>query len=167
MVRRPANATDYLERKTYCQQLMRRKQEVEEKRLELINRKGVVFHHDNARPPTSLPTQQILRKFEYRSEVTSSTIAFSLVSKSSGGSLPFHYPTPHQSPHFFPHQLTLTFVKYDIPTLDGCNTLMIALGLLSVHNRWPSDTRVPAANRKQIRRCYRGGGKHARSYVPL
>ncbi|GBP57350.1 Mariner Mos1 transposase [Eumeta japonica] len=46
----------------YCQQLMRLKQEVERKRPEVINRKDVVFHHDNARPHTSLATQQILRE---------------------------------------------------------------------------------------------------------
>ncbi|GBP58901.1 hypothetical protein EVAR_54697_1 [Eumeta japonica] len=33
----------------YCQQLMRFKQPLEKIRRELINRKGVVFHHDNAR----------------------------------------------------------------------------------------------------------------------
>ncbi|CAH2233854.1 jg24036 [Pararge aegeria aegeria] len=48
----------------YCEQLMRLKQEVERKRLELINRRGVVFHHDNDdRPHTSLATQQKLREF--------------------------------------------------------------------------------------------------------
>ncbi|TLM46186.1 hypothetical protein FEC26_18845, partial [Acinetobacter baumannii] len=46
----------------YCEQLMRLKQEVERKRPELINRRGVVFHHDNARPHTSLATQQKLRE---------------------------------------------------------------------------------------------------------
>ncbi|GBP86613.1 Histone-lysine N-methyltransferase SETMAR [Eumeta japonica] len=44
----------------YCQQLLRFKQEVENKRLALINRKGVTFHHDNARAHSSLATQQIL-----------------------------------------------------------------------------------------------------------
>ncbi|GFV00161.1 histone-lysine N-methyltransferase SETMAR [Trichonephila clavipes] len=34
--------------------------EVEEKRPELTNQKGVVFHHDNARPHTSLVTRQKL-----------------------------------------------------------------------------------------------------------
>ncbi|CAK1595888.1 unnamed protein product [Parnassius mnemosyne] len=49
----------------YCQQLMRLKQEIEKKiRLESINRKGVVFHHDNARPHTSLATQQKLRELD-------------------------------------------------------------------------------------------------------
>ncbi|GBP11699.1 Histone-lysine N-methyltransferase SETMAR [Eumeta japonica] len=43
----------------YCLQLMI--QQVEKKLRELINRKGGVFHHDNARPHTSLATQQILR----------------------------------------------------------------------------------------------------------
>ncbi|KAJ0172890.1 hypothetical protein K1T71_011066 [Dendrolimus kikuchii] len=46
----------------YCEQLMRLKQKVERKRPELINRRGVVFHHDNARPHTSLATQQQLRQ---------------------------------------------------------------------------------------------------------
>ncbi|GBO99810.1 hypothetical protein EVAR_74217_1 [Eumeta japonica] len=41
----------------YCQQLMRLKQNVEKKRPELINRKGVGFHHDNARPHTHLATR--------------------------------------------------------------------------------------------------------------
>ena len=40
----------------YCEQLMRLKQE-------LINRRRMLFHHDNARPHTSLATQQKLRKF--------------------------------------------------------------------------------------------------------
>ena len=47
----------------YCEQLMRLKQEVERKRPELINRRGVVFHPDTARPHTSLATQQKLREF--------------------------------------------------------------------------------------------------------
>ena len=33
----------------YCQQLMRLKKAVEKNQPELVNRKGVVFHHDNAR----------------------------------------------------------------------------------------------------------------------
>lgn len=46
----------------YCQQLMRLQQAIEEKRPELANRKGVVFHHDNARPHTSLVTKAKLRE---------------------------------------------------------------------------------------------------------
>ena len=46
----------------YCQQLMRLKQAIKKKRPELINRKGVVFHHDNARPHTSLMTRQKLKE---------------------------------------------------------------------------------------------------------
>lgn len=37
-----------------CEKLMRLKPELEKKRLEVINRRDVVFHHDKARPHTSL-----------------------------------------------------------------------------------------------------------------
>lgn len=46
----------------YCQQLTRLKQAIDRKRPELANRKGVVFHHDNARPHTSLATRNRLRE---------------------------------------------------------------------------------------------------------
>ncbi len=46
----------------YCQQLTRLQQAIQKKRPELINRKGVVFHHDNARPHTSLMTRQKLKE---------------------------------------------------------------------------------------------------------
>ena len=36
----------------YCEQLERLRQAIERKRPELSNRKGVVLHHDNARPHT-------------------------------------------------------------------------------------------------------------------
>ncbi|GBP33792.1 hypothetical protein EVAR_25393_1 [Eumeta japonica] len=42
---------------------MRLKQEVEKIRPELIIRKGVLLHHDNGRPHTSLATQKIGRDF--------------------------------------------------------------------------------------------------------
>ena len=45
----------------YCSQLDRLQEAIKEKRPELINRKGVVFHHD-ARPHTSLMTRQKLRE---------------------------------------------------------------------------------------------------------
>ncbi|XP_011069255.1 PREDICTED: histone-lysine N-methyltransferase SETMAR-like [Acromyrmex echinatior] len=38
---------------------------IKEKRPELINRKGVVFHHNNARPHTSLMTCQKLRELDW------------------------------------------------------------------------------------------------------
>ena len=38
----------------YYQRLERLRQSIERKRLKLIDRKGFVFHHDNARPYTSL-----------------------------------------------------------------------------------------------------------------
>ena len=44
----------------YIEQLTKLNNAVEEKRSELTNRKGVVFHHDNARPYTSLVTRQKL-----------------------------------------------------------------------------------------------------------
>ncbi|GBP69590.1 Histone-lysine N-methyltransferase SETMAR [Eumeta japonica] len=47
----------------YCQQRMRIKQEVEKKRSESVNRKCVVFYHDNAKPHTFLAIRQILREF--------------------------------------------------------------------------------------------------------
>ncbi|XP_076175206.1 histone-lysine N-methyltransferase SETMAR-like [Ptiloglossa arizonensis] len=49
----------------YCQQLIRSKQAIDEKCPESANRKGVVFHQDNARPYTSLTTYQKLRKLRW------------------------------------------------------------------------------------------------------
>ena len=46
----------------YCQQLMRLEQAIEKKLPELINKQGVVFHHDNARPHIFLVTRQKLRE---------------------------------------------------------------------------------------------------------
>ena len=46
----------------YCSQLDRLQEAIKEKRPELINRKGIVFHHNNARPHTSLMTRQKLRE---------------------------------------------------------------------------------------------------------
>jgi len=43
----------------------RLRQAIERKWQELINRKGVVFHHDNARPHTSLATRQKLRELSW------------------------------------------------------------------------------------------------------
>ncbi|RVE42527.1 hypothetical protein evm_012823 [Chilo suppressalis] len=62
--------TDHCEKKTidselYYKQLITLKQEVERKPLELINRRGVVFHPDNARPHKSLATHQKLREFDW------------------------------------------------------------------------------------------------------
>ena len=44
----------------YCRQLDSLNESVIQKRPELVNRKGVVFYHDNARPHTSLTTRQKL-----------------------------------------------------------------------------------------------------------
>ncbi|KAG6795134.1 Ammar1 transposase [Apis mellifera caucasica] len=44
----------------HIEQLTKLNNAVEEKRPELTNRKGVVFHHDDARPHTSLVTRQKL-----------------------------------------------------------------------------------------------------------
>ena len=45
----------------YCQQLERLSAALKEKRPELVNRKSVAFHHDNARPHASLTTREKLR----------------------------------------------------------------------------------------------------------
>ena len=39
----------------YCRQLNKLNAAVKEKRPELVNRKCVIFHHDNATPHTSFP----------------------------------------------------------------------------------------------------------------
>ena len=49
----------------YCQQLIRLQGEIQKKRPELVNRKGVVFHYDNARPLTSLMTRQKLSELAW------------------------------------------------------------------------------------------------------
>jgi len=49
----------------YCQQLKRLCQAIERKRPELINKKNVVFHYDNARPHISLATRQKLREHSW------------------------------------------------------------------------------------------------------
>ncbi|GFU19770.1 histone-lysine N-methyltransferase SETMAR [Trichonephila clavipes] len=47
----------------YCQQLDRLKLAIDQKRPELANRRGVVFHQDNARPHTSVVTRQKIWEF--------------------------------------------------------------------------------------------------------
>ena len=54
----PSNRT--INSVVYIEQLTKLSNAVEEKRPELTNRKGVVFHHDNARLYTSLVTRQKL-----------------------------------------------------------------------------------------------------------
>ncbi|KAG6804541.1 Ammar1 transposase [Apis mellifera caucasica] len=56
----------------YIEQLTKLNNAVEEKRPELTNRKGVVFHRDNARPCTSLVTRQKLLELGW--DVLPSTI---------------------------------------------------------------------------------------------
>ncbi|GFV65863.1 putative DD34D transposase [Trichonephila clavipes] len=43
---------------TYCQKLDRLKLVTDQKRPELANRRGVMFHQDNAKPHTSVMTRQ-------------------------------------------------------------------------------------------------------------
>ncbi|GFY08396.1 histone-lysine N-methyltransferase SETMAR [Trichonephila clavipes] len=59
----PDNAT--INSEVYCHQLDKLNEALQQKRSELINRKGVVFHQDNARPPTSLVTRQKLLQLEW------------------------------------------------------------------------------------------------------
>ena len=47
----------------YCEQLQKLNDAIAQKCPELINRKGVIFHHDNARPHTSLVTRQKLLQY--------------------------------------------------------------------------------------------------------
>ena len=49
-----------IDSQVYCGQLEWLRQVIERKRPELNNRKGVIFHHDNTRPHTSLMTRQKL-----------------------------------------------------------------------------------------------------------
>ena len=48
----------------YCQQLDRLHSELLVKRQALINRKGVILQHDNARPYAARLTQQKLRQLD-------------------------------------------------------------------------------------------------------
>ncbi|XP_017795708.1 PREDICTED: histone-lysine N-methyltransferase SETMAR-like [Habropoda laboriosa] len=59
----PDNTT--INSEVYCHQLDKLNDSLKEKRPELINRKGVVFHQDNARPHTSLVTRQKLLQLEW------------------------------------------------------------------------------------------------------
>ncbi|KMQ83652.1 histone-lysine n-methyltransferase setmar-like protein, partial [Lasius niger] len=47
----------------YCSQLTNLKQALDRKRPELVNRKGIAFQHDNARPHASFATRQKLLQF--------------------------------------------------------------------------------------------------------
>ncbi|GFV37243.1 mariner Mos1 transposase [Trichonephila clavipes] len=49
----------------YCHQLDKLNDALQQKRSELINRKGVVFHQDNVRPHTSLVTRQKRLQLEW------------------------------------------------------------------------------------------------------
>ncbi|GFY11891.1 histone-lysine N-methyltransferase SETMAR [Trichonephila clavipes] len=59
----PDNTT--INSEVYCHQLNKLNETLQQKRSELINRKGVVFHQDNARPHTSLVTRQKLLQLEW------------------------------------------------------------------------------------------------------
>ncbi|XP_025158757.1 histone-lysine N-methyltransferase SETMAR-like [Harpegnathos saltator] len=54
----------------YCSQLDELKTAIEQKRPEIANRKGVVFHQDNARPHVSLITRQKLLELGWNSLAT-------------------------------------------------------------------------------------------------
>ena len=58
----PDNTT--INSEVYCNQLDKLSDALKEKRPELVNRKGVVFHQDNARPYISLITRQKLLQLE-------------------------------------------------------------------------------------------------------
>ena len=54
----PLNRT--INSSVYCQQLNKLNNSLQQKRPKMVNRRGFVFHHDNARPHTSLATRQKL-----------------------------------------------------------------------------------------------------------
>ncbi|GFV28499.1 histone-lysine N-methyltransferase SETMAR [Trichonephila clavipes] len=58
----PDNTT--INSEVYCHQLDKLNDTLQQKRSELINRKGVMFHQDNARSHTSLVTLQKLLQLE-------------------------------------------------------------------------------------------------------
>ena len=58
----PRNKT--MNSNVYCEQLKKLMKEIE-KSPQFVNRKGVVLHHDNARPCTSLKTQAKLRELDW------------------------------------------------------------------------------------------------------
>jgi histone-lysine N-methyltransferase SETMAR len=68
----------------YCSQLNKLKLEIQKSRPELINRKGVVFHHANAKPHTSLKTRKkrthfywdVLPKASYSKDIAPSDYHF-------------------------------------------------------------------------------------------
>ena len=49
----------------YCAQLDNLKTALQTQRPELMNRKGVIFHHDNAWPHTALMTQHKLKELNW------------------------------------------------------------------------------------------------------
>ena len=51
---RPRNET--INSDVYCEQLQKLSCALQEKRPQLLNRRKVIFHHDNARPHTSIQT---------------------------------------------------------------------------------------------------------------
>ncbi|GFX50619.1 histone-lysine N-methyltransferase SETMAR [Trichonephila clavipes] len=55
----------FTKKKVYCHQLDKLNDALQQKRSGLINKKGVVFHEDNARPHTSLVTRQMLLQLEW------------------------------------------------------------------------------------------------------
>ncbi|GFV49897.1 histone-lysine N-methyltransferase SETMAR [Trichonephila clavipes] len=59
----PDNTT--INSEVYCHQLDKLNDALQQKKSELINRKGVVFHQDNARPHISLVTRQKLLQLEW------------------------------------------------------------------------------------------------------
>ena len=69
----PGQAVDSI---LHYQQLTRLQAAIQKKRPELVNKKGVVFHHENARPHTFLMTRQKLTELGW--EVLMHSIARTL-----------------------------------------------------------------------------------------
>lgn len=49
----------------YSEQLTKLNEALQQKHLELLNRKNIIFHHDNGPPHSSFPTRQELLEYSW------------------------------------------------------------------------------------------------------
>ncbi|GFW52894.1 mariner Mos1 transposase [Trichonephila clavipes] len=75
----PDNTT--INSEVYCHQLDKLNDALQQKRSELTNRKGVVFHQDNTRPHTSLVTREKFLQLEWEQDSKNEVATQSIVNK--------------------------------------------------------------------------------------